>query len=1066
MEQFLNTLFAEALAENRRLCVFTLPDRRARHFSSLTAAALHAAEEAKTKDVYFGVGLAGTNFNRRNAASEIVAIVGLWADIDLTAPWRATKLLPRTLDEARTILEKLPLAPSMLVDSGHGLHAYWFFKEPWTFETDAERLVAAKTARGWVETVRNAAQAFGWDVDSVGDLARVLRLPGTVNRKGEPPVEVRVIESNDRRYNPCDFETFMAEEIPAETPEVQVGALELRPDAEPPADKFQRLRCGSQKFSDSWNQWRGDFADQSQSAYDQSLADIAALNGWDDQEIADLLIAVRRRHGHKPEKALRADYIAKTIALARRSAQERSAEGVDLSKFAPGQDSQSGAKADGQPAVSTPKSLGELIAAYPSLRPPVIEGLLRQGETMNVIAPSKTGKALAIDTPILTDSGWTTMGDICRGMKVHACDGTLTEVIAVSEIMHGRPCYRVTTKSGASVVADENHLWLVRQGNHEQIVTTKNLSKGRQGQRWRLPVAASLVRDAANLPLDPWLLGYWLGNGTAREGEITINSEDFEHARTRFARAGFQTGRVCIKGGATTLRVLGLQSVLRQLRLLNNKHIPPVYLTASAKQRADLLAGLLDSDGYAATLHNGSGQIEFTSTDTALAMQAFSLVRSLGYKASCNVQRAMLNGIDCGPKIRITFAASRRHSPFSLPRKTNALPARALASRSQCDGIVSVIPVPSVPVRCIQVAHPTGTYLAGETFMVTHNSWLVIDLALAIATGRPWLGMDCVQGDVLILDNELHGETSANRIPKVAERRGIDIGMVANRLYVENLRGRLVDLFALGPYFKQFAPGRFKVVILDAFYRFLPMRADENDNGTMASLYNYLDSYADHLKCSFVIIHHTSKGNQSLKEVTDVGAGAGAQSRATDTHLVLRRHEEEDAVVMEAAVRSWPPKEPICLRWAWPLWMPDESLDPTALRKEGGRKSSGGDGEGRSETPAWTVESFVARFINQEPKSQTRIVFDAEQAGLSSRKVARFLELAEEDGLIHRWYTGPRRTLFYATTEPPEDEQQDDSRRAGVEALIKAEPGLSTKDVAERCGVSRQYVNRIRREVK
>jgi len=677
MEQFLNTLFADALAENRRLCVFTLPDRRARHFSSLTAAALHATEEAKTKDVYFGVGLASANFNRRNAASDIVAIVGLWADIDLAAPWRATKPLPRTLDEARTILEKLPLAPSMLVDSGHGLHAYWLFKEPWTFETDAERLVAAKTARGWVETVRNAARSLGWDVDSVGDLARVLRLPGTVNRKSELPVEVRVIESNDRRYNPCDFETFMAEEIPAETPEVQVGALALRPDAEPPADKFQRLVYGSQKFSDSWNQWRGDFADQSQSAYDQSLADIAALNGWDDQEIADLLIAVRRRHGHKPEKAMRADYIAKTIALARRGAQESSAEGVDLSRFAPGQNSQSGAKAGEQPTISTPKSLGELIAAYPSLRPPVIEGLLRQGETMNVIAPSKTGK-----------------------------------------------------------------------------------------------------------------------------------------------------------------------------------------------------------------------------------------------------------------------------------------------------------------------------------------SWLVIDLALAIATGRPWLGMDCVQGDVLILDNELHGETSANRIPKVAERRGIDIGMVANRLYVENLRGRLVDLFALGPYFRQFAPGRFKVVILDAFYRFLPMRADENDNGTMASLYNYLDSYADHLKCSFVIIHHTSKGNQSLKEVTDVGAGAGAQSRATDTHLVLRRHEEEDAVVMEAAVRSWPPKEPICLRWAWPLWMPDESLDPTALRKEGGKKkSSGGDGEGGSETPAWTVESFVARFIGQEPKSQTRIVFDAEQAGLSSRKVARFLELAEEDGLIHRWYT-------------------------------------------------------------
>ena len=111
-------------------------------------------------------------------------------------------------------------------------------------------------------------------MDSVGDLARVMRLPGTVNRKGDPPVEVRVVESNDRRYNPGDLEAFMAEEIPAETPEVHVGALALRPDAEPPTEKLNRLICNSKAFSDSWNQWRGDLSDQSQSTYDQSLADI------------------------------------------------------------------------------------------------------------------------------------------------------------------------------------------------------------------------------------------------------------------------------------------------------------------------------------------------------------------------------------------------------------------------------------------------------------------------------------------------------------------------------------------------------------------------------------------------------------------------------------------------------------------------------------------------------------------------------------------------------------------------------------------------------------------------
>ena len=775
------------------------------------------------------------------------------------------------------------------------------------------------------------------------------------------------------------------------------------------------------------------------------------MNGWSDQEIASLIIAARRKHGEKPEKALRADYVTKTIASARRAAEERSASGVDVSGLL-------------APSRQGPKSLRQLIQLYPALRKPVIEGLLREGETMNVISAPKIGKALAVDTPILTDHGWTTMGDIEPGMKVHAADGTLTEVVAVSEVMYGRPCYRVTTKSGASVVADENHLWLVQQRHHTAVVATKDLPLGYQGRRWLLPIAQPLVREPAELPLDPWLLGYWLGNGTAREGGITLNTLDVASVHECILRAGFDIGLVTHKGGATTFTVIGLKPILRDMGLLNNKHIPPVYMSASLEQRTALLAGLLDSDGYAATSSNGTGQVEFCSTEPTLAMQVFSLVRSLGYKASFGVQRAKLNGFDCGPKLRISFAAGRNCSPFTLPRKTEALPERRPSSRSFGDAVASVEPVRSVPVRCIQVAHPSGTFLAGESLMVTHNSWLVIDLALSIATGRPWLGMECVPGEVLIIDNELHGETSANRIPRVAEVRGIDIEAVADRIYVENLRGRLQDLFALGPYFRQFPPGRFKVVILDAFYRFLPMRADENDNGTMASLYNYLDSFADYLKCSFVLIHHTSKGNQSLKEITDVGAGAGAQSRATDTHLILRRHEEDDAVVLEAAVRSWPPVPPRCLRWAFPVWMPADDLDPTALRKEGGKQRSA-DRE-KTEAPSWNAESFVQRFCGPEPKSQARILEDAEAEGLSSRRVKRLLDLAEEDGLVFRWTVGPRKTLAYATVEQPEEEKRDDSKRAAVESLLRDEPELSTKDVAERCGVSRQYVNRIRKELE
>jgi hypothetical protein len=343
------------------------------------------------------------------------------------------------------------------------------------------------------------------------------------------------------------------------------------------------------------------------------------------------------------------------------------------------------------------------------------------------------------------------------------------------------------------------------------------------------------------------------------------------------------------------------------------------------------------------------------------------------------------------------------------------------------------------------------------------KSWLVIDLALSVATGRPWLGMDCFAGDVLIIDNELHGETSANRIPKVADARGIPFEEIADRVHVDNLRGRLKNLFAMGEYFRRFSPGQFKIVILDAFYRFMPENKDENDNGTMANLYNCIDAFADYLDCSFVLIHHTSKGNQSQKELTDVGAGAGAQSRATDTHVVLRRHHESDAVVLEAAVRSWPPVPPRCLRWAFPVWMPADDLDPAALKKEGGKKAGGAEKE---EAPSYDAPGFVARFVSEEPKSEARIQEDAEAEGVSSRRVRRLLDLAEEESLIFRWRLSPRKTLAYATVRPPVEESQDDGKRAAVENLIRENPELPTKDVADQCGASVQYVNRIRREME
>lgn len=307
-----------------------------------------------------------------------------------------------------------------------------------------------------------------------------------------------------------------------------------------------------------------------------------------------------------------------------------------------------------------------------------------------------------------------------------------------------------------------------------------------------------------------------------------------------------------------------------------------------------------------------------------------------------------------------------------------------------------------------------GLLREGETMNIiaapkTGKSWLTIDLALAVATGGLWLGAyRAERSPALILDNELHAETSAHRIPKVADARGLRLRDYADSVAVDNLRGRLTDIHSLGSYFESIREGGFKLIILDAFYRFLPRDTEENDNAAMAGIYNALDRYAHDLGCCFVLVHHASKGAQANKSVTDVGAGAGSQSRATDTHLVLRPHEEDGCVVLDAAVRSWPPVEPRGLRWDFPIWTLDETLDPSRLQTPSRRRSRRGEeGEEKPTARTWTPADFAEQFLTDTPMLRDQVLLAAECGGLSKSKAESLLKVAIEERLVERRVDGP-----------------------------------------------------------
>ena len=280
----------------------------------------------KERDLYVAVSVSRNagEPNRRITAERSAGIMGLWADIDIADPDVHKKWnLPPDDKSALALLEKMGLEPTVLVHSGHGLQAWWLFDEFWEFDTEQARMEAASLAQRWNTTLRVRAAEHDWTVDSTFDLARVMRVPGTFNHKSEPVMPVSLLHVKPVRYVADDFERYIVDDsVIAQlglSPSRQyvVAGLTLAENANPPFDKFEALSAAEPLFAQSWNRKRKDLHDQSGSSYDMSLASLAARTGWSDQEIADLIIASRRKHGDDLSKALRIDYISRTISRAR-----------------------------------------------------------------------------------------------------------------------------------------------------------------------------------------------------------------------------------------------------------------------------------------------------------------------------------------------------------------------------------------------------------------------------------------------------------------------------------------------------------------------------------------------------------------------------------------------------------------------------------------------------------------------------------------------------------------------------------------------------------------------------
>lgn len=330
-------------------------------------------------------------------------------------------------------------------------------------------------------------------------------------------------------------------------------------------------------------------------------------------------------------------------------------------------------------------------------------------------------KGLDVATPLPTPTGWTTMGAVRVGDQLLGADGRPCLVTAKSDL-HARPCYRVTFDDRTSIVADHVHLWRVETDRGVAVLSTEQLrdnlrSHKARGQRHlRIPNARPLELPEGALPIDPYVLGVWLGDGKASSGEVTSFDEE---VFSEVGRRGHAAGRgVRADGSPNPTRTLrGLRAALRRSGLLGHKAIPPEYLRASRRQRLDLLRGLMDTDG---SWNAGRKQAVFVNTNKGLAHGVAELVASLGWRPYTYEYRATGFGVST-TAYKVTFA-SWDDCPFHLPRKASAwVPARP-GAKSRRRIVVAVEPVPSVPTQCIQVDSPDSLYLCGSQMVPTHNT--------------------------------------------------------------------------------------------------------------------------------------------------------------------------------------------------------------------------------------------------------------------------------------------------------------------------------------------------------
>lgn len=533
--------------------------------------------------------------------------------------------------------------------------------------------------------------------------------------------------------------------------------------------------------------------------------------------------------------------------------------------------------------LHAPKEEGFVPMPFPSLTH-AMGGGMQRGEVLLISGYTNHGKDLALDTLLPTPNGWRYMAEIEPGDFVFDETGAPTKVVAESGVLHPGECFKLTFSDGSSVVASGTHEWVTcthesrasasraqrRERSHpgrdqrskcvsDGIATTKEIARTLRTSWGRLRhgvwAAGPLQYPEADLPVDPYVVGAWLGDGSARSGQFTCWDDEIVN---QIRLAGYEV-RPYVRRGH--YGIIGLAPSLRGLGVLGAKHIPESYLRASAGQRLALLQGLMDTDGTV-RIGNGGSRCEIALMNKVLAEGVYELCLGLGLLARWREDRATLDGEDKGAVYSIAFTTDV--PVFRLSRKLTRLPKRQKVRHRT---IVSVERVDPVPTKCIQVEAESHQYLVTKACIATHNS-IVADQMLDMAAQHG------LRAHLYMTEM-----TAAQRGLRLLSRRtGISFGRLRSRAVNEQEMDRIIKELGQMPYgvsvvsdwdiedvVRDALRARFDLVVIDLIHGF--RYDDERGLDTLSKAAQRLARISTTKEgwggCAVVIVAHLSGGQMA-----------------------------------------------------------------------------------------------------------------------------------------------------------------------------------------------------------